>query len=375
MNTLNRYIVWALVVKYVVALGVMICLYVVLDLFVNIDEFTEHGHSLWTTVGEIADYYGPNVLVYFAQLSGVITLFACMATIARMRRLNELTALLASGVGLHRVASPIICFGVATSMLHFVDTEMLIPQVAHLLSRDHDDVGGRQTYEVLFLPDGDNVLVSAANFDPKTATMRGVLILELDAEGAMLCSVRADRATWSPTPGGATKGRWLLERFGVEYPDPQRRGESKTGPAVFLTGMYASDLSPEDVQRRQTESWVRSLSLSQLKALQDDLTQRSREPGASASALLEVVRTKHERIAAPLVSLVMLMLGLPFFLDRTPGNILGDALRCMIATGLCYTLAFVAKSIDPGTVSPLPFWLPVFVFAPIATVLITRIRT
>ncbi|MCH9058731.1 MAG: LptF/LptG family permease [Planctomycetes bacterium] len=232
-----------------------------------------------------------------------------------------------------------------------------------------------EIWRALFLPDGDKSLVSAANFDPKTATMRGVLILELDAEGAMLCSVRADRATWSPTPGGATKGRWLLERFGVEYPDPQRRAESKTGPAVFLTGMYASELSPEDVQRRQTESWVRSLSLAQLKALQDDLMQRSREPGASASALLEVVRTKHERIAAPLVSLVMLMLGLPFFLDRTPGNILGAALRCMIATGLCYTLAFVAKSINPGTVSPLPFWLPVFVFAPIATVLITRIRT
>ena len=117
------------------------------------------------------------------------------------------------------------------------------------------------------------------------------------------------------------------------------------------------------------------MSLTQLRTLQGDLMERSHEPGASASALTEVVRTRHERIAAPLVSLVMLMLGLPFFLDRAPGNILGDALRCMIATGLCYTLAFIAKSIDPGSVSPLPFWLPVFVFAPIATVLITRIRT
>ena len=127
----------------------------------------------WTTVGEIADYYGPNVLVYFAQLSGVITLFACMATIARMRRLNELTALLASGVGLHRIASPIICFGVATSMLHFVDTELFIPKVAHLLSRDHDDVGGRQTYEVFFLHDRDNVLVSAANFHDRLIRLPG----------------------------------------------------------------------------------------------------------------------------------------------------------------------------------------------------------
>lgn len=364
----------SLLVNYLVAIGVMISLYVVLDLFVNIDEFTEHGHAFWTTVGEITDYYGPNVLVYFAQLSGVITLFACMATVARMRRLNELTALLASGVGLHRVASPIICFGVATSLLHFVDTEVLIPRVAHLLSRDHDDVGGRQNYEVLFLPDGEDDLVSAANFDPKTETMRGLMVLDLDADWSILCRVSADRATWSPSlvEGG---GRWVLERFQVDYPDPDRRAESRLGMEVEATGGFASRLTPEEIQQRQTESWVKSLSLAQLGALQSDLIERSAEPGENAAALSEVIRTKHNRIATPLVGLVMLLLGLPFFLDRSPANILGDALACMIATGLCYTVAFVAKSVNPGSISPLPFWLPIFLFAPIATVLITRIRT
>ncbi len=164
MTILDRYILRSLLINYVITLGVMISLYVVLDMFVNMDEFTEQGYPVSTVISNIVDYYAPNVFLFFAQLSGVITLFACMATIARLRKQNEVTAMLASGVSLYRVAAPIIAFGLASTALLVIDTEWLIPSVAHKLARDHDDVDGKKAYEVLFQRDRNGALLSAGRF-------------------------------------------------------------------------------------------------------------------------------------------------------------------------------------------------------------------
>jgi hypothetical protein len=71
----------------------------------------------------------------------------------------------------------------------------------------------------------------------------------------------------------------------------------------------------------------------------------------------------------------MLLLGLPFFLDRSPGNVLNDAGKCVLLCGACYVVAFVSQTIRPESISALPTWIPIFIFAPIAIVLIDRIRT
>src|SRR3546814_18444802 len=70
------------------------------------------------------DYYGPNVLLYFSQLSGIITLFACGAVLARMRKLHEMAAILASGVSLYRVARPVLVFAVLMTGLLVLATEI-----------------------------------------------------------------------------------------------------------------------------------------------------------------------------------------------------------------------------------------------------------
>ena len=61
--------------NYLIALGVMMSLYTVLDLFFNIDEFTEAGEPITTVAANVSSYYAAHCFLYFAQLSGVITLF------------------------------------------------------------------------------------------------------------------------------------------------------------------------------------------------------------------------------------------------------------------------------------------------------------
>lgn len=361
LSVIDRYIYRSLIVNYVIALATMISLYIVLDLFVNMDEFTEQGYPISTVLANIISYYWPNVFLYFAQLSGVITLFACLATIARMRKLNELTAILSSGVSLYRVARPVLIFGISTTALLVMDTEWVIPSVAHLLARDHDDADGARAYEVLFLQDRGGALLSARRFHPTERDLRRLLVLKRDAAGAVVETIEADRATWNPL------GYWALQRGRrtVRTRGTGRGLGPSAGRTVNFPTRYESDLSPEDIQLRQSEGWTGYLSLS-------DLTELQRRGGRDVAAIAQTI---HARRTAPLVAIIMLLLGLPFFLDRSPASVLSDAGKCMAVCGSCYLSSFVAQSLRAGTVSALPAWIPILVFGTLAVVLVDRVRT
>ncbi len=367
LTVLDRYLLRSLLLNYLIGLGVMLSLYIVLDMFVNMDEFTEQGYPALTVLGNIVDYYAPNLFLYFAQLSGVITLFACAAVLTRMRKLNEMTAILASGVSLYRIARPVLFFGVVVSGLLVIDTEWLIPSVAHKLSRKHDDADGKHAYEVLFLRDRGGALLSAGRFHPTTRDLQRLLVLVRDESGSIVQTLEADRATWDPPSGGRPLGRWLLERGRMtsrrivsDAGLGPRESEIRTFPTF-----YESDLSPEAIQLRQSGGWIRFLSLAQLGELE--------RSGTADRA--SIIRTRHTRIAAPIVSLLLLLLGIPFFLDRSPANVMSDSGKCMAVCGLCYVVTFIAQSIRPETVSPLPTWIPIFVFGTLAMVLLDRVKT
>lgn len=368
MTLLDRYILRSLVVNYVIALGVMMSLYVVLDLFVNIDEFTEESTSTGTVIAGILSYYGNNLFLYFAQLSGVITLFACLASIARMRRQNEMTAILASGVSLYRVAAPVIAFAMLTSVLWFIDTELIIPSVAHKLARRHDDALGRKTYGVWFLKDRDNALLSAQKFDPSTRTMRGMLVMYRDESGSVAHVLQAEEARWKPDERYAAGGVWELQRGLLQA----RRGDDgrRMGPQSTIeerpVGRYESDLNPEAIQLRQSSQWVQYLNSSQLTRLV--------EKGKLTAARIQHI--KHGRFTTPIVNLILLLLGLPFMLGATAGDILNDGARCLAVCGACFLISFTGQNLSmEGSLAALPSWLPIFLFAPLVVVLLDRIRT
>jgi lipopolysaccharide export system permease protein len=370
MTILDRYLLRALTVNYVIALAVMMSLYIVLDLFFNMDEFTEEGGSVAGVLVSVVRYYWPNLFLYFAQLSGVITLAACVAALARMRRLNELTAMLASGVSLFRVAAPVIGFGVLTTLLWLVDIEFIVPRVAAQLARSHEDARGERSYGVWFLEDGEDALLSAQQFEPSTNTLRRMMVLKLDETGTVRSVIEAEEARWEVVDGHPAGGHWALSR-GVERvrvdqedvafgPGEETRSE--------LVNFYESDLDPQSIQQRQSAQWVSFLSSGQLR----DLSKRDMTEALAAA----VQQARHRRFATPIINLVLLLLGIPFLLDRAPGSILSDLAKCVLLCGTCFAVTFASHSaVSPDSFSALPSWLPIILFVPVGAVLMDRIRT
>ncbi len=364
INTLDRYILRGFFTNFVIALGVMIGLYVILDLFVNLDEFTEvKSQTFYETLRKIIDFYGYNLFLYFAQLTGVIILLAACFTLGRFYRTNELTAVMSSGTSLYRVAAPIVLAALAMNALWFIDQEVIIPGIAGKLSRKHADIEGRLSYAVWFQPDRDNGLLSAAMFSPRTREMRGMIVMRRDAKDRMSQVIRADRARWDEE-----RQMWHLENG---YRMKLGAG-SIAGGAIEDLGRetiveYHSDLTPKELGLLQATLWTSFLSLPELTKLQQ------RFAGAGAA---EFIKVKHKRLTTILVNMILLCLGIPFFLNRERPSVLVAGGKCLLICGACYAFTFVSQGINLPSLGPaLPAWLPVLIFGPVAVLMLDGIKT
>lgn len=365
LKTIDRYILRAFVVNYLIAMGVMIGLYVVLDLFVNLDEFTAiQSASRLHTIFKIIDFYSYNLLLYFAQLAGAILLIAACFTFGRLLRTNELTALLASGVSMYRVAAPVLMAAVVMNGLWLMNQEWVLPRYAHKLARKHADIEGRNSFAVWFQPDRQNALVSASMFHPRAKEIRGLTVIRRDGAGRMTQVIRADVARWDEE-----KRVWHLENgytlklVGLD----NRAGEEELGKIPIQE--YASDLTPKEMQLQQATQWTMFVSMEELNTLRE----RFARTGGG-----EFVKIRHQRITTLLMNMVLLCLGIPFFLNRERPSVLIVGARCLGMCALAYVFTFLCQSVDLSAlgVSPaLPPWLPVLLFAPVAVLLMEGVKT
>ena len=142
MKILDKYVAKNFITGYVIALLVLIGLRIVIDLFVNIDEFAEQT-GFWSVLGDIFCYYGAQSTLYFRDFAGMITVVAAVFSLAKMTRNNELTAVMASGVSLKRVITPIVFL----ALLFSVFLVMVVSE-GFCLSRNPM----RQRKSFLFLP-------------------------------------------------------------------------------------------------------------------------------------------------------------------------------------------------------------------------------
>lgn len=376
IKTIDRYLLRSFFFNYALSLFVMISLYVTLDLFVNLDEFTEESPPLAEIVANIASFYGYNLFLYFSQISGVITLFAGGITLARLLRTNEMTALLSSGTSMHRIAAPIILAGLLMNVLWIVDQEVILPRVAYKLVRPRDDIEGRRAYGVWCLRDGPQRLLSASQFHPASRRLRGLVVLERDAQGMLTGVITADLATWD-----AGRGGWELKR-GMRLQNVtgslDEIGVDEAMHRDVLT-FYKTDLNPDEIQLRQSAEWVSFLSLRELDALR-------RRDVVSAQRVAEI---RHARFTQPINNVLLLLLGIVFFLRREPSSVIVQGGKALALCATCFVVGFVGVhmigAIQTEFILPLlgavrvppalPAWFPTIAFSPVCAILLAGVKT
>jgi lipopolysaccharide export system permease protein len=362
VKTLDRYIARSFAFNYLIALAVLMSIYIVLDLFFNFDEFTQEGTvPLATTLRAIAEYYGIHLFLYFAQISGVITLFAMAVTLARLQRCSEFVAIVASGVSLYRVALTVILTGVALNALWLLDQEILIPRLAPNLAKTHQDAALNEPYGVWFIRDAGDWLLSAREFDHGAGQLKDLILMRPSEGAAEPDLVSADRATWSAELDG--RGGWQLERGRRLTSTYDERGDDTLVQEPIES--FYTDLSPDSIALRQSKDWIEFLGRSQLN--------RIRAQQIASTQMID--RAIHNRFTTPIVNVFILVVGIPLFLSRLPSSVVHSGGRCLLICGACFLFTFFCQNMVTLDYPALSAWLPLIVLTPVMVVSLDQMKT
>jgi len=242
VKTLDKYIVRNFLTTAFLFFVVMMMLRIVSDLFVNIDEWLEEEKAFGQKVQYLLSYYGYNSLAYFIELGGVIIVAAAVFTLARMNRSNELTAMLASGVSLHRVTLPIVLCAMVMGGLIILDQELVIPGIAHKLIRRRDETSGKKDFEVRLMADGAGNVWYSRKYSPARKEMASPVVQVRDAEGDVLAAASGKLAhphRWRGRTG------WLMTRGRLVRPEGQvLGGQGRAWPSMPNYQRVYSSVSP-----------------------------------------------------------------------------------------------------------------------------------
>ena len=119
---------------------------------------------------------------------------------------------------------------------------------------------------------------------------------------------------------------------GVQRRPELKKQETASAPhgdfVSSLIASYPSNLDPKTIEMRQSTGWIRYLSSMQLKELANR---------AEGYTLEQIQDARHSRFTTPIVSLIMLALGLPFVLDRIPAGVVAAGSKSLLVCGLVFS--------------------------------------
>src|SRR4051812_2807132 len=115
---------------YFICLVSTLSLYIIVDLFTNIDDFFQSGRTTLQVVQHVVTYYGYRSVQYYDRLCEALSLLASMFTVAWAQRNNELIPMLSAGVSTHRFLRPVFIGSALMLALGVVNQEIIIPNIA-----------------------------------------------------------------------------------------------------------------------------------------------------------------------------------------------------------------------------------------------------
>ncbi|MHB0959140.1 MAG: LptF/LptG family permease [Pirellulaceae bacterium] len=349
-------------------------LFIVIDLFGNLDEFISYGERQGSLFVVLGDYYGARVLQFFDRISGILALIATIFTITWFQRTNELTAVTAAGIPKARIVRPLIAATIIVAVLAAANREIGLPRVRDKLSRNAQDWLGENTTPLT--PRRDNQTRILITGKATLAAHQQITQPSFRLPGSFAQFGRqlvARTATCQAATGQHPHG-YLLD--GVTHP------ANLTAISSGLLDEKPIILSPKDYTWLKSDQCFVASEIT-FDHLAADMAWRQysstaqligalRNPSLDYGADTRV--TVHRRFVQPLLDVTLLFLGLPLVLPRSNRNVFTATGLCLFIVGVFFVVVLACQAMgNTILVSPaLAAWLPLLIFAPLAYVWAAR---
>jgi lipopolysaccharide export system permease protein len=372
---------------YIICFIALVGLYIVIDAFTKLDEFTEVTEGTVELLRYMGWYYGIRVCLFFDQLCGVMTMMAAIFTVTWMQRNNELLAMLSAGISTHRVIRPVLVAAVMVSLIAVANQEYVLPQLGEELLKEPDDDGTIKVkvysrYDIngilIHGKDGDRASRTILPFNASLPVAVFDTPVEIDAKQARFIP---ESDTKSPLRGGwlilgaslspedvpVDANSQLLIKVDDEtlkrFPAPLGNDPTAGAPAYFLrTNLSFAALT----RNRHWFQFARTPEL--VTALSDPVNDPEK---------VEIAVALHARILRPFLSFTLLCLSLPLVLGGDGRNMFINLGLSLGTSAVFYGISFVSQFLGNNSViSPeLAAWAPLIGFGTVAIARWDQIRT
>jgi len=142
MTTLDRYILRSFLFNFI---GLNLCfigIFVVFDLFTNLDSLIQAGKAARNIPKVIFLYYFFKSIPIAMLLGSILSLIAAMVTVAMLMRNNEFVPIQAAGVSALRIIRPLIIAVFCITATFCVMKECLLPNVQDYITMEPGDISG-----------------------------------------------------------------------------------------------------------------------------------------------------------------------------------------------------------------------------------------
>lgn len=380
MPILDRYIARQFVFNFLMLFAVISGLYILLDLILNFDEFAaatrQASGGFFERLGDLIarawDLYWPQLFPLYVYIAGLLPVGAAGFTLAGFVRNRELVAMMAGGISLRRVAVPLVLLTIAANALLLVDQEFIVPRLAHGLVEGHSKVkrAAPRKIRLRFSADSHGSLFNAF-FDPRTGGMESLTVLRRREAQPGVFDRALERVTAAQAFWNADRGGWDLVNGQLLREPPTPAGGIASGDVDYRRTIeeiqfLPSDLSPDTILLREHQRFRQLLSSAQLTEL----------IGSPLVDTRELQRIFHARYSMLLVNVLVLLMGLPLFLLRSPGPLLLPSVRAAAMCVPAWAGGFVMHQLSPHFLPPAAIaWLPVAIYLPIAFYMVESIET
>ena len=365
MKILDKYIIKNFLIGYAIAFGVLIGLRIIIELFVNLDEFTEaQNQGTFGVLGHILYFYGIRITLYFRDFAGMITVVAATFSFGKMIRNRELVAVMASGISLKRTVVPIIISALLLTAIYIINQEFLIPPLADKLVRGEDEITGQENYDVSFISDANGTLLFSQKLDIHNNTLLSPVVLtrkktERPGIWEVTGLILAEEGKYN-----SQRGLWELKNGTFT--------EKVAKSAPIPVESVPIELKPTDILIRRKSAFKSMLSWTQLYALA--------KQGTKLKDQAQLYAEMHAHVTDPIINFVMLLISLPILICRDPKMMKNGVIISFAVTTACFVTTFICKLLATEVIFErvIPefwVWLPIFIFLPVAFLELDSMKT
>lgn len=359
MMLLDRHILREFIRLFIFMVLCFVGLYLIIDFFEKIKMFLSNS----ATVSQMASFFLFNIPMIVSLTLPAAVLLSTLITFGVLSKNSEIVAMKANGISLYRTSLPLILLAGIICMIAFLFSEFITPltnqKADHILKvevQKQRGLGSFKQNQIWYR--GKNGIYNFKIFHPEKQLIEGVTINYLNQQFEMSMRVDAQSAEWKD-------GRWVFTNVMVT------RFQEGDFPIVERLSRALIDLPerPADFMIAQKDADKMSyLELNKyIKKLQSDGYDTTR------------YRTDmHGKIAFPLVSIILVIIGVSFSLRSERSGGVTQSIGVGIVIGFSYWLvfAFTMSLGRSGTLPPfLAAWLANILFGAASIFMFLRVRT